>query len=122
MLESIIKEYLPLVFIVFFGFAIGVVFMFLSEWLGARRKTPGKATTYESGMPIFGSARDRFSVKFYMVAVSFIIFDIEVVFLYPWAVQVMELGLPVFGAMMLFVVILFIGLFWEICKGGLEWD
>lgn len=122
MLESIIKEYLPLVFIVLFGFAIGVVFMFLSEWLGARRKTAGKATTYESGMPIFGSARDRFSVKFYMVAVSFIVFDIEVVFLYPWAVQVMKLGLPVFGAMMLFVVILFIGLFWEIRKGGLEWD
>jgi NADH-quinone oxidoreductase subunit A len=122
MLESIIKEYLPLVFIVLFGFAIGGVFMIASEWLGARRGTAGKVTTYESGMPIFGSARDRFSVKFYMVAVSFIVFDIEVVFLYPWAVQMVELGLPVFIAMMIFIVILFIGLFWEIRKGGLEWD
>ncbi len=122
MLENIIKEYLPLIFIVVFGFAVAVAFMLLSEWLGARRKTKGKVTTYESGMPVFGTARNRFSVKFYMIAVSFIVFDIEVVFLYPWAVQFLSLGLTVFAAMILFIVILFIGLFWELRKGGLEWD
>ncbi len=122
MLEQIIKQYLPLIFILVFGFGVGLIFMVLSEWLGARRKTKAKQTTYESGMPIFGTARDRFSVKFYMVAVSFIVFDIEVVFLYPWAVRFKELGLTVFIAMAIFIFILFAGYFWEVRKGGLEWD
>ena len=82
-----LELYLPLIFMLIFGFGVAVAFMFLSEWLGARRETDGKKSTYESGMPPRGTARDRFSVKFYMVAVSFIVFDVEVVFLYPWAVS-----------------------------------
>jgi len=103
-----------------FGFA--VLFLVLSEWLGARRATKEKETTYESGMEPVGTARERFSVKFYMVAVSFIVFDIEVVFLYPWAVQFRSLGLAAFISMMIFVVILFVGYFYELRKGGLDWD
>lgn len=117
-----IENYLPLIIMVVFGFAIGVVFLFLSEWLGAKRKTKGKESTYESGMPVFGTARDRFSVKFYMIAVSFIVFDIEVVFMYPWAVRFQSLGLTAFLAMILFITVLFIGYAWELSKGGLEWD
>lgn len=70
----------------------------------------------------YGSASDRFSIKFYLTAVSFLIFDIEVVFIYPWAVQLRELGMQGFIAMTIFIVVLLIGLFYEIKKGGLKWD
>jgi len=115
-------EYLPLIVMVMVGFGTGFIFVYLSEWLGARRSTPGKKTTYESGMTPYKTARDRFSVKFYMVAVSFIVFDIEVVFIYPWAVQAKSLGLIPFIAMITFIVILLVGLIYEIKKGGLKWD
>lgn len=115
-------SYIPLVFMIIFGFAVAVVFLLLSEWLGSRRKTIGKETTYESGMLPYGTARSRFSVKFYMVAVSFIVFDVEVVFMYPWAVQVSSLGISAFIAMMIFIGVLFAGYFYEVKKGGLEWD
>lgn len=117
-----LQSYLPLILMVVFGFGVGVAFLFLSEWLGARRRTEGKATTYESGMPPVGTARERFSVKFYMVAVSFIIFDIEVVFMYPWAVRFNALGLTAFIAMIIFIFVLFAGYYWEYKKGGFEWD
>ncbi len=117
-----IETYLPLIIMLVFGFGIAVVFMLLSEWLGARRFTPGKVSTYESGMPPRGTARERFSVKFYMIAVSFIVFDVEVVFMYPWAVQLGTLGISAFIAMMFFIAILFAGYFWELRKGGLDWD
>jgi NADH-quinone oxidoreductase subunit A len=115
-------DYIPLIIMLVFGFAFALIFMILSEWLGARRKTKGKLTTYESGMIPFGTARDRFSVKFYMVAVSFIVFDIEVVFLYPWAVQFKQLGLPAISAMAIFFLVLFFGYFYELRKGGFEWE
>ncbi len=115
-------SYIPLIFMIVFGFTVATAFMFLSEWLGSRRRTHGKETTYESGMIPHGTARTRFSVKFYMVAVSFIIFDVEVVFMYPWAVQFGNLGLAGFIGMMIFIAILFIGYFYEVKKGGLEWE
>jgi len=115
-------EYAPLIFMVIIGFAVAVIFLFGSEFLGAKRNTKEKRSTYESGMIPVGNARERFSVKFYMVAVSFIIFDIEVVFLYPWAVQLKTLGLTAFIAVVLFIVILFAGYFYEVLKGGLNWD
>lgn len=115
-------NYIPLIFMIVFGFLIAVVFLVLSEWLGAKRSTEGKKTTYESGMVPHGTARERFSVKFYMVAVSFIVFDVEVVFMYPWAAQFGSLGISAFVAMMIFIAVLFAGYFYEIKKGGLEWD
>lgn len=115
-------DYLPLIIMIIVGFITAIAFLFLSEWLGARRDTSEKQTTYESGMIPRGSARDRFSVKFYMVAVSFIIFDIEVVFMYPWAVQFGALGITAFWAMFIFIVILFAGYYYEYKKGGFEWN
>jgi NADH-quinone oxidoreductase subunit A len=88
-----IETYLPLIIMLIVGFGVAVGFLFGAEWLGARRSTPEKKTTYESGMVPRSTARDRYSVKFYMVAVSFIVFDVEVVFMYPWAVQLGSLGL-----------------------------
>jgi NADH-quinone oxidoreductase subunit A len=115
-------DYVPLIIMVIIGFVVGVAFLYLSEWLGSRRSTEGKQTTYESGMVPVGSARDRFTIKFYMVAVSFIIFDIEVVFMYPWAVTMGTLGMTAFWTMMIFMVILFIGYYYELKKGGFQWD
>jgi NADH-quinone oxidoreductase subunit A len=117
-----IKEYLPLILMILLGFGFAGVFALLAEWLGARRKTEAKMTTYESGMVPFRTARERFSVKFYLVAMSFIVFDIEVVFLYPWAVQFENFGPAPIITMLIFIVILFIGYFYELRKGGMEWD
>jgi NADH-quinone oxidoreductase subunit A len=105
-----------------FGFVVGIAFLFLSEWLGARRGTSEKVTTYESGMPVFGTARDRFSIKFYMVAMLFILFDIEIVFMYPWASQFKQLGTSALVAMVLFIVLLLAGYVYVVKKGALKWD
>ena len=119
-------NYLPLIFMVVFGFVIGVTFLFLAEWLGARRRTAEKASTYESGMPPVRTARERFSVKFYMVAMLFIIFDLEVIFIYPWAVQFKkmfnEIGISVFISMVVFLVVLELGYLYVYKKGGFRWD
>lgn len=120
--SNILWMYIPLIIMVLLGIIVGVAFVYLSELLGARRKTKGKQTTYESGMVPYGSAQERFSIKFYLTAVSFIVFDIEVVFLYPWAVQMRELGLNGLIAASTFIIILLIGLYYEIRKGGLKWD
>ncbi|MEJ5285969.1 MAG: NADH ubiquinone oxidoreductase chain A [Candidatus Kapaibacterium sp.] len=117
-----LTSYIPLILMVLFGFAIAFVFMILSEWMGARRVTREKITTYESGMIPFRTARERFSVKFYLIAMSFIVFDIEVVFLYPWAVSFNWLDSAGFWAMIIFIVILFAGYYYELKKGGLQWD
>lgn len=114
--------YLPLILMLIFGFAVAFVFMLFSEWMGARRTTREKGTTYESGMIPFRTARERFSVKFYLVAMSFIVFDIEVVFLYPWAITFTNLDFPAFISMIIFIMVLFAGYYYELRKGGLEWD
>ncbi len=115
-------EYLPLILMLVIGFVIGFAFLFGSEYLGARRDTPGKRTTYESGMIPWKSARDRFSVKFYLVAMLFILFDIEIVFMYPWALQINELGVTGLVAMILFIVLLLAGYLYVIKKGALKWE
>ncbi|MDR0927880.1 MAG: NADH-quinone oxidoreductase subunit A [Ignavibacteria bacterium] len=115
-------EYLPVIAMVLIAAIVAIVFLFLAKWLGARRSTYMKRTTYESGLPPFGESHPRVSIKYYMIAVSFIVFDIEVVFLYPWAVRLRENSPEAFGAMMLFIFVLFVGWLWEYKKGGLQWD
>ena len=100
--------------------ALGMVVT--SHILNPRRDTPQKLMPYESGMIPLGSTRHRFSVKFYMVAISFIVFDLETIFLIPWAVKVRELGWATFVPVLLFISVLAIGLVYEWKKGGLEWD
>jgi NADH-quinone oxidoreductase subunit A len=114
--------YLPL--LVLFGLALvtALGMVAASRILNPRRPTPQKEMPYESGMIPLGDTRARFSVKFYMVAISFIVFDLETIFLIPWAVQMRELGWGPFLAMTLFVIVLAVGLLYEWKKGGLEWD
>jgi NADH-quinone oxidoreductase subunit A len=107
---------------ILFGFGMAFLFMLFSEILGARRDTKEKRTTYESGMQPIKTARERFTVKFYLVAMLFLIFDIEIVFMYPWAVQFKELGTNGFVAMMLFIVLLLAGYIYIIRKGAIQWD
>jgi len=115
-------EYLPIFifFIVAVGFAL--VTLFLSAIFGKRKITPQKMMPYECGMDPIGEARKRFSVRFYIVAMLFIVFDIEAVFLYPWAVIFREL--KVFGLveMGVFIAILLVGFVYVWKKGALEWE
>ncbi|MEP0823578.1 MAG: NADH-quinone oxidoreductase subunit A [Ignavibacterium sp.] len=117
-----IEQYLPIFLMLTAGVLFGLVMVKLNEWLGPRRPDPEKLSTYESGMEPVSTARERFSVKFYMVAVLFIIFDIEVVFMYPWAVSFNHLGPVGFFSMITFILILLVGYFYVWRKGALQWD
>lgn len=117
-----LMEYLPIFifFVVAAGFAL--VTLFISAIFGRRKPTPQKMIPYECGMDPIGEARKRFSVRFYIVAMLFIVFDIEAVFLYPWAVVFREL--KVFGLveMGVFIAILLVGFVYVWKKGALEWE
>ncbi len=117
-----IEAYIPIFLILATAVIFGVVAANLSWLLGPQRPYREKHTTYESGMEPVRTAHERFSIKYYLVALSFIIFDIEVVFMYPWAVRFQELGVGGFVAMLIFIAILTIGLVYEWMKGGLQWD
>jgi NADH-quinone oxidoreductase subunit A len=121
-------EYLPilLMFIVAAGFA--VVNVFISQFIGQRKRTRTKMMPYECGKDPVGSARERFSVKFYVVGMIFILFDIEVIFLVPWAVVFRTLSSPTYGLrnlayleMMIFVVLLLVGYVYVLKKGAFDW-
>jgi len=118
-----LNNYIPLILMVVLAAFTGIAFLLLSKYMGAKRETNAKKLTYESGLPPFGDSRKRFSIKFYMTAMSFIVFDVEALFLYPWAVNLTKyVSLSFFLCGMVFLVILFVGYFWELKKGGYEWD
>jgi NADH-quinone oxidoreductase subunit A len=115
-------SYLPI--LILFGVSIvnAVGMLVATHILNPRRPTAEKDMPYESGMVPLGDTRTRFSVKFYMVAISFIIFDLEAIFLIPWAVEMRTLGWEGFIAASIFVVILVVGFAYEWLKGGLDWE
>lgn len=116
------SEYVP-VLVMFLLAAVVVVVMIGLGWLlGPRNRTPIKLETFECGNEASGSAWGRFSVKFYMTAILFIIFDVEVVFMYPWAVMFRSLGWFGFVEMLVFIGILTIGLLYVWRRGALEWE
>ncbi len=105
-----------------FAVVFAVVMSKASEWFGPKNPTETKLSTYESGMEPIRSAHERVSVKYYLVAMMFIIFDIEVVFLYPWAVNFKALGMFGLIEMFIFIAILMFGYLYIWKKGALEWD
>lgn len=115
-------SYVPLLMLFSVSAVNAIGMLVASQILNPRRPTPQKEMPYESGMIPLGDTRTRFSVKFYMVAISFIVFDLEAVFLIPWAVEMRNLGWSAFLAVSMFVVVLAVGLAYEWMKGGLEWD
>ncbi len=115
------EAYLPIVLMLGLGVIAGIVFTNINRWIGPKRPSEEKLSTYESGMEPVKTARERFSVKYYLVATLFIVFDIEIVFMYPWAVMFKELGFAGFIEMLVFIAILLVGYLYIIKKGALEW-
>ncbi len=117
-----IREYIPLLFLIGIVIFAAVAMILLSHLVKPRRPTAIKVKPYESGMPPLGGTRDRFSVKFYLVAMLFIVFDLETVFLIPWGVALRDLGLFGLVEMFIFLAILLIGFIYVWKRGALEWD
>ena len=120
--ENYAQSYFPVLIQVVIAMALAAGLIGASALLGKRAKSPLKDTPYESGMAPVGSARERFSVKFYLVGMIFILFDIEAVFLYPWAVVYRELKMFAFAEMFVFVALILVGFFYVWKKGALDWS
>lgn len=117
-----LEDYLPIGILMAIAVALGILLDKASEWFGPKRPSDVKLSTYESGMEPVRGAHERFSVKFYIVAMLFIVFDIEGVFLYPWAVIFRELGFFGLVEMFVFIAILMLGFVYVLKKGAFEWD
>ena len=125
-MASVAADYLPI--LLFLGVALGlslafvVLPMLVSMLTGAANPYPDKLAEYECGFPAFEDSRAQFDVRFYLVAILFIIFDIEAAFLFPWAVSVFSAGWADWGAMMIFLIELALGFAYAWKKGALEWE
>jgi NADH-quinone oxidoreductase subunit A len=121
-----LESYIPIFIVLFFATVIALGITFSSIILGPQRPNKEKLSTYESGMKPVGTTRERISIKYYLVAMLFIIFDLEVLFIYPWAVQFKELfaelGMSVFISMFIFLIVLELGYLYAFKKGGFDWD
>ena len=117
-----LKEYLPI--IVFLAIAIGIslVVVVIPYILAVRKPDKEKLSSYECGFEPFSEARGQFDVRFYLVAILFIIFDLEIAFLFPWAISLGKIGIFGFWSMMIFLSVLTIGFIYEWKKGALEWE
>ncbi len=116
------SNYLPIVILAGIAIVLAVLLMTLSKILGPFRPNKNKLDPYESGMDPVGEAADRYSISFYLVAIAFIVFDLEVVFIYPWAVSFLDYGLGTLVSMIIFILELYVGLIYLIKKGTLDWD
>jgi NADH-quinone oxidoreductase subunit A len=121
-MSALLLDYLPLVVFVAVSLVIGLVLLIAPFIVAYKQPDPEKLSAYECGFNAFDDARMKFDVRFYLVAILFIIFDLEVTFLFPWAVAFREIGLVGFWTMMIFLGVLTIGFIYEWKKGALEWD
>ena len=117
-----LENYLPILVFVAVGLAVGVVMIALGFVLGTRRPDAEKLSPYECGFEAFEDSRMKFDVRFYLVAILFIIFDLEIAFLFPWAVVLDKIGMVGYLSMMLFLGVLVVGFIYEWKKGALEWE
>ena len=115
------QGWLSIILMIVLGLLFAVPSVLLSYVLGPKKPTPEKLAPYECGMPPVGDARERMSVKFYLVAMIFLLFDIEVAFLYPWAMALRQLGWPGFVQVVLFMTLLLAGYVYVWRKGALDW-
>lgn len=123
---NMIEYYIPILIVLAVGAVFAMATVFSSVIFGPQRPNSDKTSTYESGMKPVGTTRERVSIKYYLVAMLFIIFDLEVIFVYPWAVQFKkllgEIGNSVFYSMLIFLVVLELGYLYVYKKGGFKWD
>lgn len=121
-----LADYIPILIVFLFALTFGGGMVFASKLFGPKNPNPVKLSPYESGMDPVGTARERFSVKFYIAAMMFLLFDIEIVFLYPWAVTFKGFDKSFIGyaiiEMFVFIAILLVGYFYMLRKGALKWD
>ena len=121
-MDAFLLEYLPIVIFLGISSAIAIVFILASAVLAPKAPDPEKLSTYECGFNAFDDARMKFDVRFYLVSILFIIFDLEVAFLFPWAVAFGDLSMTAFWSMMVFLAVLTVGFAYEWKKGALEWE
>lgn len=115
-------DFLPVALMFFVALAVVIAILLATHWLGPKRKTKIKDDTFECGIEVKGNARFPFSVKYFLVAILFVLFDVEVIFMYPWAVNFKALGLTGFIEMLTFVAFLLVGFYYIIKKGALKWE
>jgi len=117
-----LEQYFPILLFIIVGLGLGALLLSLGKLLAPNRPDPEKLSPYECGFEAFEDARMKFDVRYYLVAILFILFDLEIAFLFPWAVVLNEIGFEGFIAMMVFLVILIVGFAYEWKKGALEWE
>jgi len=121
-MDELLREYLPIVIFIGISLVIGLALLLSAIVIAVHRPDPEKVSAYECGFDAFDDARMKFDVRFYLVSILFIIFDLEVAFLFPWAITLKEVGLFGFWSMMVFLAVLTVGFIYEWRKGALEWD
>lgn len=121
-MNQVVAEYFPILVFLIIASVLATVMILLPMLLGPQKPDVEKNSAYECGFEAFGDARGKFDVRFYLVAILFIIFDLEVAFLFPWAVALEQIGKAGFWSMMLFLFVLTIGFVYEWKKGALEWE
>jgi len=121
-MESLVAGYFPILVFLGIAFGLALVLLVLPMLVGRQKSDAHKLSAYECGFEPFGDARGKFDVRFYLVAILFIIFDLEVAFLFPWAVSLETIGEFGFWSMMIFLAVLTIGFAYEWKKGALEWE
>jgi len=122
MLIDFLRDYLSIIIFLFVALGLSVGFIVLNFLFSPKNPDPEKLSAYECGFEAFGDSRMEFDVRFYLVAILFIIFDLEIAFLFPWAVSLEKIGSLGFWSMMIFLFVLTIGFIYEWKKGALDWD
>ena len=117
-----LDQYLPVLLFILVGIAVGIIPQVIGYILGPNRPDAAKKSPYECGFEAFEDARMKFDVRYYLVAILFILFDLEIAFLFPWAVSLKEVGLAGFAAAVVFLAILVVGFAYEWKKGALDWE
>lgn len=121
-MESTQIDLIPIIMQIIFAFGFVIMTVIISNYLGPKRSSFNKDRNFECGVPSLGSTRIPFSVKYFLIAILFVLFDVEVIFMYPWAINFRVLGVEGMIKMALFMFILLIGFFYIIKKKGLEWE
>ena len=122
MLTDFLKDYLSIIIFVFVALGLSIGFIILNFLFSPKNPDPEKLSAYECGFEAFGDSRMEFDVRFYLVAILFIIFDLEIAFLFPWAISLGKIGIFGFVSMMIFLFILTVGFIYEWKKGALDWE
>jgi NADH-quinone oxidoreductase subunit A len=117
-----LEQYFPVLLFILFGMTVGAVLLTVGSLLAPSRPDAEKLSPYECGFEAFEDARMKFDVRYYLVAILFILFDLEIAFLFPWAVSLDAIGFLGFAAMMVFLAILVVGFVFEWMKGALDWE